>query len=209
MLRRDLEAAGIPYEVGDKFADFHALRHTFITNLVRAGVPPKIVQILARHSSIELTMNTYTLLGLTEVFEAINRLSPILGSVDVAPDVAPAIVMQEQETAQIGTTEVPEPGEADLDERSCLETESLSQSGPDTSCQGTSSDVSGGGGIRTHGTAKRYTGFRDRPFQPLRHPSGLVLPCPFSLGNPRRSWKNRLRISPHSRSSTPAATSER
>ena len=35
--------------------------------------------------------------------------------------------------------------------------------------------ISGGGGIRTHGTAKRYTGFRDRPFQPLRHPSGRVL----------------------------------
>jgi hypothetical protein len=31
--------------------------------------------------------------------------------------------------------------------------------------------ASGGGGIRTHGTAKRYTGFRDRPYQPLRHPS--------------------------------------
>jgi integrase len=68
---------------------------------------------------------------------------------------------------------------------------------------------SGGGGIRTHGTAKRYTGFRDRPFQPLRHPSGLVVSDAFSLENPRRSWKNRLRISPHSRSRTPAVISDR
>lgn len=29
---------------------------------------------------------------------------------------------------------------------------------------------SGGGGIRTHGTF-RYTGFRDRHFRPLSHPS--------------------------------------
>ena len=35
------------------------------------------------------------------------------------------------------------------------------------------STSSGGGGIQTHGTAKRFTGFRDRPFQPLRHPSRL------------------------------------
>ena len=32
--------------------------------------------------------------------------------------------------------------------------------------------ASGGGGIRTHGTGNRFTGFRDRPFRPLRHPSG-------------------------------------
>jgi hypothetical protein len=39
------------------------------------------------------------------------------------------------------------------------------------SCSGLGS---GGGGIRTLGTGNRYTGFRDRPFQPLRHPSGVV-----------------------------------
>ena len=33
------------------------------------------------------------------------------------------------------------------------------------------SSASGGGGIRTHGTGNRPTGFRDRPFRPLRHPS--------------------------------------
>jgi len=42
------------------FADFHSLRHTFITNLVRADVSPKIAQALARHSDIRLTMNRYT-----------------------------------------------------------------------------------------------------------------------------------------------------
>src|SRR5262249_26238009 len=42
------------------------------------------------------------------------------------------------------------------------------------SCREEMDSDSGGGGIRTHGTAMRYTGFRDRPFQPLRHPSDGV-----------------------------------
>ena len=40
--------------------DFHALRHTFITNLAQAGVHPKTAQALARHSTITLTMDRYT-----------------------------------------------------------------------------------------------------------------------------------------------------
>jgi site-specific recombinase XerD len=40
--------------------DFHALRHTFISNLARAGVHPRNAQALARHSTIDLTMNVYT-----------------------------------------------------------------------------------------------------------------------------------------------------
>ncbi len=31
--------------------------------------------------------------------------------------------------------------------------------------------TNGGGGIRTHGTRKGYSGFQDRPVRPLRHPS--------------------------------------
>ncbi|MGL6194444.1 MAG: hypothetical protein ACRC2T_06430, partial [Thermoguttaceae bacterium] len=38
-----------------KYADFHGLRHTFISNLGKAGVSPKTAQVLARHSTIELT----------------------------------------------------------------------------------------------------------------------------------------------------------
>jgi integrase len=43
----------------DQFADFHGLRHTFITNLRDAGVDPKVAQKLARHSDIRLTMDIY------------------------------------------------------------------------------------------------------------------------------------------------------
>jgi integrase len=65
MMRLDLERAGIPYRDDEGlFADFHANRHTFISNLSRAGVPLAMAQKLARHSDPKLTSNRYTHLGL-------------------------------------------------------------------------------------------------------------------------------------------------
>ncbi len=61
MMRADLKAAGIPYrDAGNRVADFHALRHTYITNVVRSGASVKVCQDLARHSDPKLTMNVYT-----------------------------------------------------------------------------------------------------------------------------------------------------
>jgi len=57
-----------------KFADFHCLRHTFITNLGKAKVSPKMAQTLARHSDISLTMKIYTHVDQEEQIEAINLL---------------------------------------------------------------------------------------------------------------------------------------
>jgi len=57
-----------------KFADFHALRHTFITNLSRANVTPKVAQTLARHSDIRLTLNIYSHATTGEQAKAINSL---------------------------------------------------------------------------------------------------------------------------------------
>ena len=57
-----------------RFADFHANRHTFITNLSRAGVSPKTAQTLARHSDIRLTLDIYTHTDLAEKFDAVGRL---------------------------------------------------------------------------------------------------------------------------------------
>ncbi len=57
-----------------KFADFHALRHTFITNLGLANVSPKTAQTLARHSDISLTMNIYSHINPEEQAKAINAL---------------------------------------------------------------------------------------------------------------------------------------
>ena len=60
MIKKDLAAAKIPYKTDKGQADFHSLRHSFITGLARAGVHPSVVQTLARHSTITLTMDVYT-----------------------------------------------------------------------------------------------------------------------------------------------------
>ncbi len=60
-----------------RYADFHALRKTFITNLSRAGVSPKLAQTLARHSDINLTMNTYTTLEIHDQSAAVEGLPAI------------------------------------------------------------------------------------------------------------------------------------
>jgi integrase len=63
--------------------DFHALRGQFITNLVLAGVHPKIAQKLARHSTITLTMDRYAkvkmddLEGAVEALPAPPKIDPI------------------------------------------------------------------------------------------------------------------------------------
>ena len=55
-------------------ADFHANRHTFISNLGRAGVSLTTAQKLARHSDPKLTANVYTHLGVSDRAAAIGSL---------------------------------------------------------------------------------------------------------------------------------------
>jgi len=78
MLKDDLKDAGIPYEdsAGRK-ADFHALRHTFITNLVKGGVLPANARDLARHSKIDLTMERYTHLAVESNSKALEALPEV------------------------------------------------------------------------------------------------------------------------------------
>lgn len=67
MLQMDLRAAGIPHNRFERgkavegVVDFHALRHSYITILMEDGNNPKVVQALARHSSITLTFRYTTL----------------------------------------------------------------------------------------------------------------------------------------------------
>jgi integrase len=89
MIRRDLKRAGIPYvDSAGHFADFHSLRKTFITNLARAGVSPKAAQLLARHSDINLTMNTYTMLGVMDQAAAVEALPAVPTSGNAAKSIA-------------------------------------------------------------------------------------------------------------------------
>ena len=86
MLRIDLAAAGLPYRDADgRVADFHALRHSYITLLERSGVSPKLAQELARHSDIRLTMNVYTHARLHDLAGAVDGLPALLPSTAEPP----------------------------------------------------------------------------------------------------------------------------
>jgi integrase len=94
MIRADLEAVGIPYVVkgpdGPLFADFHSLRHTYVTMLERAGAGLKEAQVLARHSDIRLTKDIYTHADYQAMAAAVDRL-PLPGS--EAPAVDPEALL--------------------------------------------------------------------------------------------------------------------
>lgn len=74
MIRRDLAAAGIPYETDSGVIDFHALRHSFVTSLARSNAPVKVIQSLARHSTPVLTLGTYAHVGLADQTAALDAL---------------------------------------------------------------------------------------------------------------------------------------
>ncbi len=81
MLRADLELAGIPYrDESGRVADFHALRHSFVSSLARSGVHPKTAQALARHCSVSLTLDRYTHSNREAEVDAINRLPSLTGA---------------------------------------------------------------------------------------------------------------------------------
>ena len=75
MLRRDLEAAGVAYQdEAGRYLDFHSLRHTFGTNLAKAGVAPKVAQELMRHSDVNLTLGIYSHVGMQDLAGAVEKL---------------------------------------------------------------------------------------------------------------------------------------
>jgi hypothetical protein len=65
------------FETEEGRADFHALRHMFITNLAGSGVHPKLAMELARHSTITLTMDRYTHVGLLDMNAALESMPGI------------------------------------------------------------------------------------------------------------------------------------
>jgi len=67
----------LQYESTEGTADFHCLRHSFITNLARSGVHPSVAQKLARHSDINLTLGRYTHTALETAAEAIACLPAV------------------------------------------------------------------------------------------------------------------------------------
>jgi len=73
--KRRAESDCLRYEdENGMYADFHANRHTFISNLAKADVSPKSAQTMARHSDINLTMNVYSHVQMDEQADAIRKL---------------------------------------------------------------------------------------------------------------------------------------
>jgi site-specific recombinase XerD len=81
-LRRDLEAAGITAWAD---YDFHSLRHSYITQVVKSGASVKICQQLARHADPRLTMNVYSHLTVHDLSHGLEGLAHILPTAGVSP----------------------------------------------------------------------------------------------------------------------------
>lgn len=78
VFNRDLAFAGIAKrDVRGRTACIHSLRHTFATMMSRYGVAPRVAQAAMRHSTIDLTMQTYTDPRLLDVAAAVEAL-PLL-----------------------------------------------------------------------------------------------------------------------------------
>jgi integrase len=81
--REDTKVLAYADEHGRVF-DFHSLRHQYISNLASAGVHPKIAQTLARHSTITLTLDRYTHMGLVDLAASVNSLPCVVPEVPQA-----------------------------------------------------------------------------------------------------------------------------
>jgi len=75
MIKADLDDASILYENELGRCDFHALRHTFATELDRSGASLKERMAITRHSDkSNLTLGTYTHVRIYDLRQAIERL---------------------------------------------------------------------------------------------------------------------------------------
>jgi len=110
MIARDLAAAGIKQETEAGTVDFHATRHSYITLLTKGGVHPKMAQSLARHSTITLTMDYYTHVGLFDQATALEALPSFLSG---------ATGTSAEAVRRTGTDGAPGPRLDQTDEVSC------------------------------------------------------------------------------------------
>ena len=125
MLRADLEDAGIPYrDDAGLVADYHALRHTFISNLARGGVHPKVAMDLARHGDVNLTMARYShtvVADRAEALAALPCLSPdgpdavrgkATGTYDGRPETGQSTGPDAKQNSKRGQRDAPTPSNA-------------------------------------------------------------------------------------------------
>jgi integrase/recombinase XerC len=97
MIRGDLKAAGIPYSVegpdGPEYADFHALRHSYLTLGGRSGIDLRTLMELAGHLKPELTVR-YSHRRLYDLAGAVDKLPSLVPEKPVAGKEAQTIPLQ-------------------------------------------------------------------------------------------------------------------
>ncbi len=229
LIRHDLETAGIVYrDSSNRVVDFHALRHSYITALAMTQAPVKVVQTLARHSTPTLTLGTYAHVGFADQTTALNGIpragaNPPKAIAESSPtgepirrvSMRPPLVFpyggdgSRQAATETGEAEPPKKGSF----RSLtIRLKSMKKEALDASC-GVQSDtvVSGGGGIRTHGTLAGTPVFETGPFNHSGTPPRVAYSATYSNFSifGRRAWKNRLKSSRLGSPSIPPITSAR
>lgn len=80
MVRFDLRPTDIAYKTPDGVCDFHSVRGFYVSALIRSGVSPAVVQQLARHCDINLTLKRYTHIALETKAEAVNAMPEIFAT---------------------------------------------------------------------------------------------------------------------------------
>ena len=79
-LKVDADRNGIAYrDESGRYADFHALRHTWATFLQRNGIAQRFAMKLMRHSDIKLTSKVYTDEMQLPIYDAIKDLPRLKG----------------------------------------------------------------------------------------------------------------------------------
>ncbi|MFI5911583.1 tyrosine-type recombinase/integrase [Dactylosporangium sp. NPDC051541] len=66
--------AGLRERAGITDVRLHDFRHTVVTVLMELGVPPHIVQAIARHSDVKLTLKIYAHSNLAEMRKALDKI---------------------------------------------------------------------------------------------------------------------------------------
>jgi len=70
-----VKRAGLVDEKNNPQFTMHDMRRTFVTNLLASGTDPKVVQTLAGHKSIMITMRDYASIRAEAMAPAIEQLS--------------------------------------------------------------------------------------------------------------------------------------
>jgi GntR family transcriptional regulator len=68
VLRTAFDTDGVPVEVCD------TVRHTVVSLLLELGTPPHVVQAIARHADIDVTMSIYAHTNLDAMREALDKI---------------------------------------------------------------------------------------------------------------------------------------